>query len=214
MAGHKHINTEQPFPGVLMPRRTTQFIRGHHYHLYNRGALRGLLFHEPENYQLFLHLLDTYATQCECTILSVCLMPNHFHVLIRQDGDTAAGKVIGLTCLVFGRKMNYRYRRFGTLLQGRYQSKLVHDESYLRHLCRYIHANPVVAGLAKTPDDWPYSNFSEWMGNRDTLPYCKEFVETYFPNTVDYREFVSQQIWQNKLTNEDLARDLAKARLI
>lgn len=197
-----------------MPRRITQFIRGGHYHLYNRGAMRGLLFHEPGNYLLFTYLLDQYAQQCECTILSMCLMPNHFHVLIRQDGEIEAGKVIALTCLVYARRVNHRYRRFGTILQGRYQSKFVNDDAYLRHLCRYIHANPVVAGLVTDPADWAYSNFAEWIGRRSNLPFCKEFVDEYFPNKVDYCDFVQQQITTNKVVHADLARDLARARLI
>ena len=197
-----------------MPRRTTQFFQGGHYHLYNRGAMRGLLFHEPENYRLFTYLLGIYAHECECTIISLCLMPNHFHLLIRQDGPTPAGRVISNTCLVYSRRMNHRYRRFGTMLQGRFQSKAVKDDAYLMHLCRYIHANPVVGGLVKDPGDWEHSNFAEWMGSRNSLPYCNDFVQQYFPNPVQYREFVQDQITRNKVTHADLARDLARARLI
>ncbi len=197
-----------------MPRRTTHFFPGGYYHIYNRGAMRGLLFHEPGNYALFAYLLGVYAQQSDCTIVSLCLMPNHFHVLIRQNGQTSAGNVIAKTCLVYSRRMNHRYRRYGTMLQGRFKSKTVKDESYLRHLCRYIHANPVVAGLVTDPADWEYSNFSEWIGRRNGLPFCKEFVDQYFPNPVEYRDFVEAQISNNKITNADLARDLAKARLI
>ena len=68
-----------------MPRRNVQFIEGEYYHIYNRGALRNLLFANDAYYHLFAQFLDRYGTECRISVIGICLMPNHFHLLIRVD---------------------------------------------------------------------------------------------------------------------------------
>ena len=90
---------------------------------------------------------------------------------------------------------NKRYERTGTLLEGRYKAIPVDKRGYLLHLCRYIHANPIRHGLASQLQEWPYSNYPEWMGLRDGALVDRTFVQAYFPTVQEYGQFV----WEHAL---------------
>lgn len=173
-----------------MPRRQIQFVRGCYYHIYNRGADRRTIFRNEGNYLYLLRLLKRVAAECEIAIIAYCLLPNHYHWLIRQDGDVPANlfpmRVFGSYVQAFNRQHN----RDGTLFAGRFKAILVQEDGYLRHLCRYIHANAVHHGLATTPEMWPYSNYHEWLGLRNGTLVDREFVTAHFPDLPQYRQSV------------------------
>ena len=75
---------------------------------------------------------------------------------------------------------NSQQGRSDTLFEGRAKSILVNDEPYALHLCRHIHLNPVVAGLVKQPENWPCSNYLEWIGQRAGALLDRDFVQAYY----------------------------------
>jgi REP element-mobilizing transposase RayT len=70
-----------------MPYRSTQFVQGGYYHLYNRSAGKQSIFRSDANYLYLLRLLKQVAGECQITIIAYCLLPNHYHWLVRQDGE-------------------------------------------------------------------------------------------------------------------------------
>lgn len=70
----------------------------------------------------------------------------------------------------------------------------VEEEEYAIHLCRYIHLNPVVAGLVAQPEDWPYSNYPEWTGQHAGMLVDRCFVERHFGGPGDYETFVRSSV--------------------
>ena len=173
-----------------MPHRTVKFAPEKYYHVYNRGAGRQPIFREAANYIFVLRKVKQYAHQYHVTAVAYCLMPNHYHFLIRQDGETAAGLVFQHTFNSYTKAFNKRYDRSGTLFEERFQVIHVDRDEYLLHLCRYIHGNPVKAGLVQSPEDWAYSNYPDWIGLRTGDLVDREFVQAHFPNHADYRQFV------------------------
>jgi REP element-mobilizing transposase RayT len=177
-----------------MPRRKTEFAPGQYYHIYNRGPGRQQIFREEENYLYLLRLVKTYTHQLQVAVIAYCLMPNHYHFLLRQDGEESAGLLPQLAFNRYTKAFNKRYGRTGTLFEGRYRSIWVDRTEYLFHLCRYIHANPVKAGFASRLEDWPFSNYLEWVGKRDGTLVDRRFVEESFPQKDRYREFVEDYL--------------------
>ena len=149
-----------------MPKRKLQLIKGGYYHIYNRGAGRQSIFYQDENYRYLLGLLKKVVVECQLTIIAYCLLPNHYHWLVRQDGDTPVSSLPQRVFGSYSQAFNRMYDRTGTLFEGPYEAIRVESDEYLRHLCRYIHVNPVRHGLALAPELWPYSNFLEWIGQR------------------------------------------------
>jgi REP element-mobilizing transposase RayT len=173
-----------------MPRRKVQFIQGGYYHIYNRGAGRQAILKEPRNYEHLLRRLKQIAQECFLTVIAYCLLPNHYHWLIRQDGDVSAGK---LPTRVFGsytQAFNKAYGHTGTLFEGPYQAIAVTRDVYLEYLCAYIHLNPVRHGLVETPDTWVYSNYPEWIGTRQGTLYDPGFVRERFEMPQGYQAYV------------------------
>jgi REP element-mobilizing transposase RayT len=177
-----------------MPAQRPPFLPGHYYHFYNRGAHRTTIFREEDNYLFVLHRLKGYCRSLQLTVVAYCLMPNHYHFLIRQDGDCPAGLLPQRVFNSYSKAYNKRYAHSGTLFEGMYKVKRLKNQSHLLHLCRYIHANPVKHGIAPHVDDWPYSNYLEWTGERNGTLVDRDFVREHFPSPERYRAFVADYL--------------------
>lgn len=170
-----------------MSRRSTLFVPGGCYHIYNRGANRNSLFYDEANYVYVLSLLKKYAHQFQISVLAYCLLPNHYHWLVRQDGACPAGLLSQRIFNIYGHALHNASRHTGPLFEGAYHAIKVTDQSYLLHLCRYIHANPVHHGIANAVHLWPYSNYLEWIEARPGTLVDHTFVREHFPTPDAYR---------------------------
>jgi len=183
-----------------MPYRPDVFAKDHYYHVYNRGAGQGTLFFNPQNYLYCLRLIKRHSQRYGITIIAYCLMPNHYHFLLRQETDVPISKFINVLFNAYVQAVNRQQNRSGTLFQGRFRHVCINREEYLVHLCRYIHLNPVKAGLVESPEDWPYSNYLEWIGQRSGTLKDEDFIEGRFPTPESYQRFVADH------DDEDRAR--------
>jgi REP element-mobilizing transposase RayT len=179
-----------------------EYHSGGIYHIYNRGTHRAPIFREPENYLFVLRKIKSYVSELYLALLAYCLMPNHFHLLVRQDGDQPAGLLSQRVFNSYSKAYNKRYQHSGTLFQGPYRVKQVVQTAHLLHLCRYIHANPVKDGLVTEPGDWPYSNYLEWIGQRNGTLVDQAFVQEYFNPPTRYADFVMDYLHSRKLPQE------------
>ena len=195
-----------PSPEPLQPEQ--------YYHIYNRGINGQVLFREERNYRYFLRLYVKYIEPIADTF-AYCLLPNHFHLLVRikaaeeqtfevsktsKVSDAKTSKVLipsqqfSNLFNAYTKAINKRYGRVGSLFQGRFQAVCVDRDEYLVHLSRYIHLNPVVAELVGRPEDWEFSSYREFTGLRTgTLPKT-EAVLAQFPSADAYREFVESHV--------------------
>jgi REP element-mobilizing transposase RayT len=172
-----------------MPRREP-FVQGRYYHIYNRGAGGQAIFVEERNYIYVLRLLKKVARECRITVIAYCLLPNHYHWLLRQDGDTPAGKVPTRVFGSYTQAFNRAHERTGTLLEGPYKALAVEAGAYFVKLCSYIHLNAVHHGLVGTPDQWPYSNYLEWIDKRPGTLVDRDLVRSFFAAPQDYEDHV------------------------
>ena len=125
------------------------------------------------------------------TIIAYCLMPNHYHFLLRQELGEPLSKFINVLFNAYVQALNRQQSRTGTLFEGRFKHVCVDEWKYLIHLCRYIHRNPVTAGLVSVPQDWAYSNFREWIGLREGAFKDQNFINEHFSTAQAYMDFVN-----------------------
>ena len=182
-----------------MPRRNQEFQPGGYYHIYNRGASGGVVFFGDADYIACLRRIKVYAGQYQVAVIAYCLMPTHYHFLLRQEGDTPISKFIGVLFNAYAQSVNLRHQRSGALFESRFKHRPVLEEAYLVQLCRYIHANPVKDGLVTDLNDWLYSNYPEWLGMRSGVLVDRDFVQTYFPTPAAYRAFVAEYLVERRL---------------
>lgn len=178
------------------------FRAGHCYHIYNRGNHKEEIFLDDQDFLNFFKRLNfclfgksaagvsgrlriTTVPFGAFDILSYCLMPNHFHFLIRQNLNLGIDRLISRTCTSYVKYFNNKYDRVGNLFQDAFKAKLVYDDSYLTYLTAYIHNNP------SNPLEYAYSSFKDYLGERSDRLCSKDFILSMFQNnSQEYKKFV------------------------
>ncbi len=191
-----------------MAARDTQFVQGQYYHIYNRGAQRTSICLNDRDFCDILRRVQEYVAKYSIAIIAYCLMPNHYHWLVRQDGIVEARVLPQRVFNGYVKAFNRRHHGSGTLFEGPFKAKLVDKEEYLRHLPRYIHANPVKDGFATAPELWPYSNFAEWIGSRSGPLVDHKFIDTMYPSRAEYKQSVIDYLTGMKSLPSSLVRYL------
>ena len=177
-----------------MPYRGDVFRPGHYYHLYNRGVGGATIFFNPGNYEYCLQLMERHSQHHGAAIMAYCLMPNHYHLLIRQETDDPLSTFLRVLFNAYVQAVNHQQGRRGPLFEGRYRHVWVDRDEYLVHLCRYIHLNPVRAKLVQSPDQWPYSDYLEWIGESPGTLRDNAFIQDQSATPSTYRSFVSDYL--------------------
>jgi putative transposase len=190
-----------------MPCRKIEFRSRQTYHLYNRGVDRQPIFFRPENWKYFIERLRHYFQPELADILAYCLMPTHYHLMVTLKVDDFSTRVMQPFSVSYTKAINRQQERVGPLFQGPFRATWVDKDSYLAHLSRYIHVNPVTAGLATRPEDWAFSSYRDYASLRDgTLP-ATNVILSQFPSRQAYREFVESYCEQENRIIEHLLLD-------
>lgn len=171
-------------------RHQISWLPGNYYHIYNRGARQKSIFLTEKNYVFCLREIKKYAQKYNLSLIAYCLMPNHYHFLVRQNSDAPAGKLAQYVFLNYTRSFNVINGSSGTLFEGRYQAKHVNEEPWLLYLCKYIHFNPVKDGIVSSPEAWRYSNYLEWIGKREGSLVDRSFVQEHFGGAAKYQQIM------------------------
>jgi REP element-mobilizing transposase RayT len=135
------------------------------YHVIARGNNRDALFLSDTDRETYLRLWRKYSRELEADVYAYVLMTNHVHWLIRT-GRVPISTIIHTIHSVYARIFNQSHKRVGHVFQGRYKSKVCLDEQYIMSLCRYIHRNPLEAGLVENLLEYPWSSYPDLCGKR------------------------------------------------
>ncbi len=140
------------------------------YHVMLRGINRQDIFEDDEDYAFFKKQLyhvvffrdeDGKPQPSRCTIYAYCLMTNHVHLLIRETAEELSTVIKRIT-VAYAHYYNGKYQHVGHLFQNRFRSEVVNNEAYFLTLLRYIHQNPVAAGISKSIGDYRWSSWIEY----------------------------------------------------
>ena len=146
-----------------MARKPRLLYPGALYHAILRGNNGQTIFFDHKDRTRFCLLLQEGIERFGHRIHAFCLMTNHVHLAI-QMGGIPLSRIMQNLSFRYTRWANWRQKRSGHLFQGRYKAVLVDADSYLEELTRYIHLNPVRAGIVKEPEDYPWSGHRAYLG--------------------------------------------------
>lgn len=209
------------------------FVNGEYYHLFNRGSDKRPLFLQPRDYkrlqQTFYYYqfigpkprfsiftksqLSSFKPSADKKLVDIicfCLMPNHFHFLVKQLKTNGISIFMSQISNSYTKYFNTKYKRIGPLLQGSYKGVWIENDEQFIHVSRYIHLNPVVGGIAKKLDDYLWSSYHEYVNN-DAHACTINDILGFFPSPKAYKKFLEDQIdygrclevIKNHLTDED-----------
>jgi len=171
-----------------MPRLPRIEYPGAYYHVINQGVNRSNIYHTEQDYITFLKCLSAAHQKYEIECHGFCLMPNHYHLIIRTPVPHLSMAIRTLSG-TYAQYFNRTHERDGPLFKGRFQAILVDADAYLPVLSRYIHLNPVKAGMVKRPQDYRWSSYRCLI---KALP-CPKWL---------YMEQIWKEIaWQGKIEN-------------
>ena len=183
---------------------TDPFLKNHFYHIFNRGCNKEKIFFRPENYTYLLQKMEDTCEKYGANIIAYCLMPNHYHFLAQQTGDKPLSNWLQTIFNGYAQAVNKQQGRSGTLFEGRAEHKMIKDERYLIQVALYIHYNPVDAGLVKSPEDWVYSNYLEWIEKRNGSLVDRQLIKNYFQSPGEYADLMNEYDMSISLQNETL----------
>jgi putative transposase len=206
--------------------RIKLYVENGYYHIYNRGVEKRLIFQDNQDYRVFLHYLKIYLSPLSgksgkgdsftnltrrrplnnfhqvITLLTYCLMPNHFHLLLKQKPANGIEKFMRSLGTKYVQYFNKRYERVGPLFQDIYKAVLIKTDEQLLHLSRYIHLN----SLKDNDKDGPlpeipfesYSSYGDYLGKRKTnwihpeeiLNFFKTAQRTSLKDILSYQSFI------------------------
>lgn len=206
------------------------------YHVFNRGVEKRPTFTTERDYQRGIQTLNYYRHQNPqirfshflnlskeaqtsaaenlqrlnklIDVLAYCLMPNHFHFLLRQTQENGISKFVANFTNSYTKYFNTKNKRAGHLFQGAFKAVRIESDEQLIHVSRYIHLNPVSSFLVTSQelDNYVWSSYPNYVGFKQTDEIETETILNYFSNKNPYKNFVLDQVnyTQNLETIEHL----------
>lgn len=173
-----------------MPRTVRKISEYNLYHIVLKGNNSQQIFHDDYDYKTFLNILKDACNKYNISIVAYCLMNNHVHLMLKADENNIATmfKAFGAS---FVYRYNKRYNRTGGIFNGRYYSKAVNDNEYFVTVLKYIHYNPVKAGLCEDINKYKWSSYNSYKNVIDGL-VCNENIyidREYLFTILDKNEF-------------------------
>jgi len=166
------------------------------YHVILRGKGGQDIFFQDSDEHFFCLLLEEGMKRFGFRLYAFCLMPNHVHVAV-QVGDISCSRIMRDICFRYTQYINTMHKKTGPLFQPRHKAILIDDKNYLLELVRYIHLNPVRAGMVKKPDLYPWSSHHAHMGQENMAWVSTNWVLSRFSPLINtarerYKNFISE----------------------
>lgn len=155
------------------------------YHVMSRGNRRKVIFHDSEDKQRLINIMINKKMNRSFNLYGYCIMDNHYHLLIKEEKESLPTimKMINAAYAIY---YNEKYEGVGHVFQDRYRSEAINSDTYLLGVTRYIHNNPIKAGIEKNIQDYPWSSYQQYFNFRkDNQLVDISFILSLFSNDLD-----------------------------
>jgi len=167
------------------------------YHIFSRGDNKEPIFFIDKDYRKYLSFLKEGVNRYECNLHAYALMTNHVHLVIETGHRYPIFKLMHWLQAKYTKYINWSHNRVGHLFQGRYRSRLIEEDSYLLELSRYIHLNPVKAGIVKNPMRYEWSSCKSYLKRNHGDLVRTDYVLGLLSLSVEQRPLLYKQFLQD-----------------
>lgn len=197
--------------------RDITFAQGEHYHIWNRGVDKRIIFNERSDLDRFMLGLEQLNTpevvgalvrkhrvftrgggggngERLVEIVAYCLNPNHFHLILEQVADRGIEKFMHKLGMGYSKYFNTKYGRTGALFSGKFKAKHIDSNEYLLHLSAYINLNNLVHGNGRPVSTLVKTSWDEYLGNVSSSLCKKENVLGQFKTSDSYKKFAKDSL--------------------
>ena len=193
------------------------------YHVYNRGVGKMDIFKDKEDYSLFLFRLkeNLFPEQAVTTrksayrrkiipsgsfsLISYCLMANHFHLLIKQNGDIPVSKLMAKLLTSYSKYFNKKYDRVGSLFQDQFKCVRIETNEQLLWVSLYIHENPIKAKIVKDLAKYNWNSYLDYAGMQNENLCDKKLILEQYDSPIAYLNYFKDKKLQQKINNRMIA---------
>ena len=205
-----------------MNTRKYPLINGQYYHIINRSIAGFKIFNSESDFDRMANMLDVYryidfdykysrftdleptlqleilatlkqSSQLYAEIVAYCIMPTHIHLLLKQSSENGTTKYMAKVLNSYSRYFNTTHKRVGPLWSGHFKNVPVNNDEQLLHLTRYIHLNPVSAGLIEKPENWQHSSYRRYITESSDEDFLSDFHQLLDITPKSYQKFVNDQ---------------------
>ncbi|MDO9578802.1 MAG: transposase [Candidatus Cloacimonadales bacterium] len=162
------------------------------YHIYNKGCNEELVFFDDSNYKLLIRKMIHNYEKYDVSIIAFCLMPNHYHMLLRQNSGGSILKFLTKIFSAYSEAVKKEQSISGDVFEGDPKFIRIEELDHLQNLIWYIHYNPLKASLVRRLETWKFSNFPECIGVRNAFPYDLNLINDTFGSTAEYKNFADK----------------------
>jgi len=209
-----------------------EFAKGEIYHVYNRGVGKMNIFKDEEDFKVFLFRLkenlfpeltkignlpkSAYRRKIlppnSFHLIAYCLMPNHFHLLIKQNSEIPISTLILKLCSGFSKYFNKKHNRVGSLFQDKFKAVRIYRNEQLLWTSFYIHENPLKAGLTNDLSSYKWNSYLDYTGSQNNNLCKKEIILSQFNSLTAYlnyfKEKENKKIQNKLISHQDLLIDI------
>ena len=207
--------------------RKIPLINGKYYHIFNRSIAKYLIFNDSSEYSRMVDIIGLFrfadfrqsysnfiklTPKCQAElkkplqnspvlveIIAYCLMPTHFHLILKQNIDNGITNYMARVQNSYSRYFNMTHKRKGPLWEGHFSNVLIESDELMFHVTRYIHLNPVTVKIVEQPEDWDYYSYKEYTKQSFLKICCFKDIINMKPS--NYKKFVNDQIaYQRELS--------------
>lgn len=187
----------------MLPRKRRSWFPGAKYHITVRGIRRTNLFHDREDRDFYLSLLEESKGRYPFILHTFCLMTNHIHLQI-QSKDTSISKIMNFINTKYAKYFNKKYHHSGHVFEKRYGSELIDSSEYELELSNYIHLNPLKANMVAKLEDYPWSSYPAYAQLVTSSLVETKQILSYFPEPqVEQYKAYLRKAGYNRLTFSD-----------
>lgn len=198
-----------------MPRIARKKLENGFFHIMVQGIKKEKIFYKSEYKEKYIQLMKFFKEKQKIELINYCVMNNHVHIIIYTEDINELTMFMKKLNTTYALHYNKAENRVGYVFRNRFESKEIYNQDYLTKCIKYVHMNPVKAGITKTEGEYKYSSYNDYINKRGIVTdellqkifnskynYLKEFLK------IEYDEELFKELEKEELTEEKLKEQI------